>query len=74
MRSLLKWYRVRSTMALKSVEIMKISLLLLILSTFALGACAPPSGDMGDWNQQDDTPTTDLEEGLDQIEAEQDQL
>ena len=51
---------------------MKFALPLLFLLSFALGACAPPSGDMGSWDLKDDTPTTGLEEGLDQMETEED--
>ena len=48
-----------------------IALPLLLGSTLVLGACAPPSGDMGSWGEKvDDTPTNGLEEGLDQMESE----
>ena len=50
-----------------------IALSLLIGSTLVLGGCAPPDpvGDFGSFSEKaDDTPTTSLEKGLDQMESE----
>ena len=51
-----------------------LALSLLLGSTLVLGACAPPSGDMGSWELKDDTPSTGLEEGVNDMEKEMEPL